>query len=140
MLAVDICHHRQNRRQFEERTVAFVRFHHQNRALPNARIRTLHRRHASAHHNRRIEIRRIQNRRHHRRGGSFPMAASNGNAELQTHQFRQQFAARNHRNLQTARLRHFRIGRIERGRNNHRFRSGDIFGAMTHLDGCAQFA
>jgi hypothetical protein len=67
------------------------------------------------------------------------VAARNGNAELQSHEFGQQFAAWNHWDLQTARFRHFRVRRIERGRDNHRFGSGDIFGAMTHLDRCAQF-
>ena len=53
----------------------------------------------------------IQNRRDHRGGGGLAVAAGDGDAVLQAHQLGQQFAARNHRNLQAARFLDFRIAR-----------------------------
>ena len=109
VLAVDVGDHRQNRAELQERAVAFVGFDHQEIALSHARVGAAHGRGFSADHHRRIEAAGIEDRSGHGRGGGFAVAAGDGDAVFQAHQFGQQFAARDDRELQTARFLDFGI-------------------------------
>ena len=97
MFAVDVGDHGQDRAELEERAIALVRFHHQEIALADARVRAAHGRGLPAHHHRGIQARGIQHRRGHRRRGGFAVASGDRDAVLQPHQLSQQFAARNDR-------------------------------------------
>ena len=66
------------------------------------------------------------------------MAAPDGDAVLQPHQFRQQFTARNHRDLQPARFLHFRIRLIHRRTHHQRLRARHIGSVVTLVNGGPQ--
>ena len=57
----------------------------------------------------------------------LPWLPADRDAVLLAHQLGQQLAARDHRNRQPPRFDHFRIVGAHRGADHHRFRAGDIF-------------
>ena len=61
-------------------------------------------------------------------GGGLAVAAGHGDAVLQPHQLGQQFAARNHRNLQAARFLHLGILFVHRGADHQRARPRHVGG------------
>src|SRR5579884_1619151 len=75
MLAVDVGDYGDDGRELKKRSVAFVRFDHQNGAFAHARVRALESGDAATHDDGGVEIRGVQNGGDHRRGGGFPMAA-----------------------------------------------------------------
>ena len=73
-----------------------------------------------------------------RGGGGLAVAAGHRDAVLQPHQLGQQLAARDHRNLQPARLLHFGI-LVVHGRADHqRPRAGHVGGGVAFVDARAQ--
>ena len=81
----------------------------------------------------------VENGRDHRSGGRFPVASRHRDPILQPHEFRQQLTTRNHRNLQTARLLHFRIRFINRRTDYQSLRPRDILRVVTLVNNRAQF-
>ncbi len=130
MLAIDVGDDRENWRQLQERTIAFVRFHHQKFALADTRVGTAHGGDFAAHDHRRIQARKIQNRRNHRRRRRLAMAPADRDSELQAHQFGQQFTARDHGNLQAPRFLDLGIAFVYRGGNHHRLRTAHVSRCM----------
>ncbi len=100
MLAINVRDHGENRAELEKRSVAFVRFHHQEVALAHARVRAAHGSGLPADDYRWIEPAGIQHCGGHRRRGGFAMASRDCDAVLQPHQLGEQLAARDDRDLQ----------------------------------------
>ena len=94
VFAVHVGDHRDDRRQLEEGAIAFVGFHYQEIAMPNARVGAAHRADAPAYHHRRVKTRVVKNGRGHRRGGGLAVAARHRDTVLEAHELRQQLAAR----------------------------------------------
>ena len=140
MLAIDVGHDGEDRRELQERSIALIRFHHQKIALADARVRPAHGRDFAAHHHRGIHARMAQDRRDHRSGGGLAVTARDRDAVFQAHQFGQQFAARDHGNLQAARFLHFGIRFLDRRTDHQRLRAGHIFRVVAFVNGCAQAA
>ncbi len=96
VLTVDVGDHGENRRQLEERPIAFVAFHHQIVALTQARIGAAHHAHAPADHHGGVQPGVGHNSGDHGSGGGLAMAAGDGDAKFQAHQLGKEFAAREH--------------------------------------------
>ena len=138
MLAVDVGHDREDGRKLQKRAVAFVRFHDQKIALADARVRSAHGRDFAADHHRGVHARMAQDGRDHRSGGGLAVTARDRDAVFQAHQFGEQFAARDHGNLQAARFLHFGIRFLDGGTDHQRLRAGHVLRIVAFVDGCAE--
>ena len=120
MLAIEIGHDGENRRQLEKRAIALVGLGHQELARAKLRIRTQCI-DAAADNHRRIETACSQHRGHHRCRRRLAMHSGNGDAVFEAHQLGQHLGALNDLNLALARLQDFRIrSRHRRAGHNHR--------------------
>ena len=120
VLAIEIGHHGQDRRELEERAVALVGLGHEILRGAKSRVRAK-RVHPPAHHHRGIEPACTQHRGHHRRGGGFAVHAGNGDAVFEPHQLGQHLRTLNHGNLARLRLQHFWVFRVHcRAGDDHR--------------------
>ena len=87
--------------------------------------------HPATDHHRRVQTRRAQHRRDHRRGRGFAVAAGHRDAVFHAHQLGEHFGARNHRDMASARFEHFRIGIFYRGGDHYDRRvAGKVFFLM----------
>ena len=130
VLAIDIGDHRDDGRELEERAVALVGLRYQEIAVAHPGVRAAHGAHAAADHHRRVEASVVQDGGGHRRGGGLAVAARHRNAVLQPHQLGQHLAARDDRDLQTARLLHLGVRFVDRGADNEGAGAGEIGGAV----------
>ena len=126
VLAIDVGDHGDDGRELEERAVALVGFHHQEIAVADARVRAAHGADASADHHGGVEAGVVQDGGGHRGGGGLAVAAGDGDAVLQAHQLGQQFAARDHGDLQAARFLHLGVLFIDGGTDHQGARAGDV--------------
>jgi len=85
VFAIDIGDDRKDRRELEERPVGLVGLHHQKLTLADAGVRTAHRSHLASDNHGGILAGMIEDRGDHRRGAGLPMAAADGNPELEAH-------------------------------------------------------
>ena len=134
VLAIDIRDHRQNRGQFQKRSVAFIRFHQQNFTMSQTRVGAAHGSDSSAHHHGGVQTGMVQDGRGERGGGGLSVASGHRDAVFQAHQFGQQFAARDHRNLQPASLLHFGILLVHRRAHHQSTSPGHIGRGMAFID------
>src|SRR5579863_5584228 len=74
----------------------------------------------------------------HRCGGGFPVAAGDGNAVLEAHEFGEQFAARDNGDAKAAGFLHFGIRFIDCGTDNQGFGARYVFCVMTFINGGAE--
>ncbi len=118
MFPIDVGHDRQDGREFQKGTVALVGFHHQKITVTHTGISAAHGADFAADNNGGIQTGVVQDGGNNGSGGGLAVAASNGDAVFQAHQFGQQLAARDHRNLQPPRFHQFRIALIYRGGNH----------------------
>ena len=134
MLTVDVGDDGQNGREFEERSVTLVRFHHQEIAVAQARVGPPHGAHPSAHDYSRVQAGMAQNGRRHRRRGGFPVTAGDGDAEFQPHQFGKQLAPRNHRDIAPPRFGNLRVLFVHGGSDYHSLSAIHVGGRMAFID------
>ncbi len=125
VLAINVRHHGQNRRQLKKGPVALVRLGNQVVGITQPRVRT-HRIHAPTHDNRGIEPAPGEYRRDHGRGRRFAVHPGDRDAVLQAHQFRQHFRAADHGNELLVRSRDFGIVRRDGGTGHHDFGAHDV--------------
>ena len=137
MLAVQVGHHRQHRRQLQERAIAFIRLSHQILRAAQPRVRP-QRIHAPAHHHRKIQIAfaatRAQHRRDHRGRRRLAMHPGHGDPVLQPHQLGQHLRPLDHRNLSRPRLQYLGIGRRHRRAGYHHIACRRVAGRMSLVD------
>ena len=126
VLAIHVGDDGDDGREFEERAVALIGFHHQEIAAAHAGVRAAHGADASAHHHGGVEAGEVQDGGGQGGGGGLAVAAGHRDAVLQAHQLGQQFAARDHGDLQAAGLLHFRVLFVDRGTDDERARAGDV--------------
>ena len=137
VLAINVGHNRKNRRELQERSVAFIGLSNQILRATKPRIRS-HGIDAPAHNDCRIKPARRQHRRYHGRGRRFAMHAGDGDAILQPHQFRQHFCALDHGNVQPPRFVDFRISRADCRAGDDNVGPGDVLRALTFKYDCTQ--
>ena len=137
MLAIDIGHGRDRRRQTQERAVAFVRFSDEEVASPQSGMTAKGIHLPSDHH--RVQPALCQHIRHHRGRRRLAVRAGNGHAELQAHQLRQHLRARDDRDLPRLGGDDFGVGRRHRGGNDHHLRFADVRFMVADGDPSAQF-
>ncbi len=118
MLAVDIGHHRDGRRQKEKTAVAFIRLRDDKLALAHLGVGA-EAAHPAADHHGRIETGGAEHMGDHRRRGGLAVAPGHRYPIFRAHQLGEHFSARNHRDLAAARLEHFRIGIFHRRGDHH---------------------
>ncbi len=125
MLAIDVRNHRHRRKQFEKRSVAFVRFHHHQLAAAESRV-AAERAQPPANHRRRIEAGAFEHQRDHRGRRRLAVRPRHRDGEAKAHQLREHLRPRNHRNLPRARFAHFGIRRPHRRRRHHHVCVADV--------------
>ena len=103
MLAIDVCDHRDRRRELQKRPIAFVRFSDHVFAASEPRV-AAERAQPSTDHRRRIEPGPLQHQRDHRRRRRLAVRARDRDAEFQTHQLREHLCARNDGKMSPIRL------------------------------------
>ena len=129
MLGIDIGDDGDVGRQFQERAVALVGFHHHPVAGAEPRIGAVGVDDAAIDHGR-IEIAGIEQGCDHRGRGGLAMGARDRDAALQPHQFGEHFGAPHHRNALRARRHQFRIVALDRGRHHDHVGAVDILGLV----------
>ena len=134
VLAIDVGHHREDRRELQERAVALVGLGHQVLRLAQPRVGA-HRIDAAADDHRGIESAGGQHRRNHRRGRGLAVHAGDGDAVFQAHQLGQHLGALDHRNVLLVRGDDFGIVAMDGRADDDDFRAGDVLGAMAFGDG-----
>ena len=137
VLAIDVGHDRQDRRQLQERTITLVGLSHQVLRLSQAGIRS-HGVDAAANYDSGIEATRGQHCGHHGCCCGFAVHAGDGNAVLQAHQFGQHLRTLNDRDVHVVRFGDFGIFRGNRGTGDNDLSPRDVFSAMSFKDGCAE--
>ena len=109
VLAIDIGHHGDHRRQHEKRSIALIRFDDHQLALTEPRIRMIAA-HDSANHKRWIEPGGSQHCGDHRSRGGLAMRTGAGDrVRLHAHKLGKHLSARNYRNRPATRFDDFRI-------------------------------
>jgi hypothetical protein len=116
MLVVDVRHHRNRRKQFQKRSIAFVRLGDHQLSPPEPRV-AAEGAHPAADDRRRIEPRPFEDDRDHRRRRRLAVRACHRDAVAKPHQLREHLGARNHRNLPERRFAHLGVRRTD-GRGN----------------------
>jgi len=126
-------------RQFQERAVALVGFHHHPLAGAEPGVGAIGIDDAAIDHGR-IEIAGIEQGRDHRGRGGLAVGARDGDAALQPHQLGQHFGAAHHRNALRPRRHQFGIVALDRGRHHQHIGAVDVFGLVADGDGDALVA
>ena len=126
VLAVDVGHHRDHRRQQQEAAVALVGFHHNQLALaqPGVGAGLVH---SPAYHEGGVEPRAGQRAGDERGSSGLAVGAGHRHAVLEPHQFRQHLRARNDRQAAPQRFQHLRILRCHRRGGDHYLRVSQVF-------------
>ena len=125
MFVVDVRNHRYRRKQFQKRSVAFVRFRHHQLAASEPRV-AAKRPQPAANDGRRIQPRPLEHQRNHRRRRGLAVRAGDGDAEPEPHQLREHFRPRDDRNLPPRGLPDLRVGRPHRGGYHDHLRVSDV--------------
>ena len=102
VLGVDGGHHRDGRRELEERAVGLVGLRDEELALAEPRVGA-EAVDAPAHHHGGVEAARAQHRRHHRGGRGLAVGARDRDAVLEPHQLGEHLGARDDRDAALAR-------------------------------------
>ncbi len=134
---IEIRNHGENRRELEERTIAFIRFCHQILRGAEAGVRA-HRINASANNDGRIEAACTENTGYHGRRGGLAVHAGNGDSVLEPHEFGQHFSTLNDGDFARAGFLHFRIVGVHRGAGYDHRCAGDVTGFMAFIHNGAQ--
>ena len=127
MFAIQVGDHAKDRRELEERAVAFIRFGHQILRFPEPRIRT-HRVDPAADYDGRIQTAAGKNCGDHGGGRGFAVHAGHRDAIFQPHQLGQHLRPLDHRHVAGAGLDHLRIEVID-CRTDHHHRRAKTFAA-----------
>ena len=129
VLAVDVGHERDRRRERQERTVAFVGLHDHRRAPAQAGVAS-EGAEPAADHRRRIEPGPLEHQRHHRGGGGLAVRAGDRDAVAKPHQLREHFRARDHRDAPPPRLQQLGIVLTDRRRHHDHVGGADMRGVV----------
>ena len=129
VFVIDVGDDRDDRRQAQERAIAFVGFGDQETSLPHPRIGA-ERPQTAADNDRGIESAGREHFAHHRGGGGLAVTAGDADPVLQPHEFAEHLGARDDRNATPARFDQLRIAAVHRrGIDNH-VRALDIVGGV----------
>ena len=129
VIGVDIRHHRDDRRQVQERRVRLIGFGDEKIAGAESRARAC-RQKSSANHERRIESAFRKYRRNQARRRRFSMGTGDGDPLLQTHELSEHQRARHDGNGAFACRLHFRIVLRNRRRNDDGIDTCDVLRVM----------
>ena len=139
VLAIDVRHHGNRRRQLQERSVALVGLGNHVIAASEPRV-AAERAEPAADHRGRIEPGALEHQRHHRRRRRLAMRAGDGDAVAQPHQLGEHLGARNDGNVPAHRFGGFRIRRRDRRRHHDDVRAADVLGVVADGDAHAERA
>ena len=129
MLGIDVGDDRDVGRQLQERAVALVGLDHHPLARAHAGIGAVGVDDAAIDHGR-VEPAGVEQRRDHRGRRGLAMRAADGDRLAEAHQFGQHLGAPHDRQQLFARRLEFRIGFLDRGRDDDHFGVAEIFGAV----------
>ena len=137
VFGVDIGHDGDGRGQAVEAAIGFVGLDHHPLTGTGAGVGSVSVDHAAIDDGW-VEIARIQQRRHHGRGGGFAVGARDGHVGFQAHQLGQHLGAAHDRKALAAGLLQFGIALLDRGRDHHDARLADILGPLAFENARAQ--
>ena len=137
VLVVDVRNHRHCGKQFQERPIALVGLRHHQLAASEPCV-AAERTEPAANHRRRVEPGPLQRQRDHRRRRSLAVRTSHRDRVAQAHQLGQHLCPRNHRDVATGRLDHFRIRWLHRRRDHHDISTTDVLCGMADVHSDAE--
>ena len=121
------------RREFQKGTVAFVRFRHQEFALPHFGVTADALEFAADHHGG-VQLAAAQHRRDQGGGGGFAMGAGDGDAVFHAHQLRQHLGPRDDRDHFLPGGKHFDVVGFHRARGHHHLAVLHVVRFMLEVD------